>query len=341
MPAQNFTVSSSWIANPFEQRSFIENKGQFDHLGAPDFNNPAYTGRNIRYAASSGGVDIYFSNTGLIYRHDEIKRIREEGEFEKEEETGLSIKRESKYLELEWEGANSSTDIVAEELQTFYNTYAVQQGEKFVSIKALCYKRITYKNIYPGIDIEYILPETGGIKYSLILHPGADPSSVKLRYKNAIGVELNRNGDVIIRSELGDITDHAPISFFALNNTVEGGEAIRSSYILEENTISFALNLTNKQLTTHNQQPIIIDPWTTFTAFPFRNVAIDVNYDLAGNVYVSGFPNSGPCVAKFSNAGALLWTYTLGGLGIYLYGDFAVDENTGTSYIVQGGLGGG
>ncbi|MBI2271892.1 MAG: PKD domain-containing protein [Bacteroidetes bacterium] len=319
--------ASHWTSNPFEHFVFVENKGQFDN-----------TNNSIYYGARTGGLDIYFSAHSLTYRHDEFKKLNEE-EKEKLESKGKEaeglLKPKTHYLQVEWIGANPTTRIATGEPQTFYYTYPDEKDNGKTSLKANCYKKITHKNLYPNIDVEYILPEKGGVKYTLILHPGSDISKVKMLYKNAKRLRKSREGNIIIESSFGDFVDHAPLSFYAMEGASEEGTTIQSAFELNGNTVSFKLNLTKPQPVT-KATTIIIDPWVSNPTFTGLNSAFDVNYDLNGNVYVYGsaFPFQ---LAKFNSSGVLQWSFnnTLFSV-LWGYGDFALDEVTGTSYVLEG-----
>src|SRR3954469_20166405 len=56
-----------WTVNPFDQRVFIENKGQFDGMDG-----------NIRFAINNMGEEVYFTPSGLTYRHNELRDLTEE-----------------------------------------------------------------------------------------------------------------------------------------------------------------------------------------------------------------------------------------------------------------------
>ena len=44
------------------------------------------------------------------------------------------------------------------------------------------FQGVTYKNIYPGIDLRYYT-DNGNLKYDLIIHPGADPEILPCNMK--------------------------------------------------------------------------------------------------------------------------------------------------------------
>lgn len=71
------------------------------------------------------------------------------------------------------------------------------------------YKKITYKNLYPAIDVEYVFHPESGIKYALVLHPGADISKVRMKFVTDSSLYIDNNGNLKIATIYGDITEHA------------------------------------------------------------------------------------------------------------------------------------
>ncbi len=330
--------SKSWTQNPFEQKVFIENKGQFVCQQVPLDENTKKAAA-ILYGASSGGINIFFTAGGLTYQHDETVPVSHEEEktllkafpksHKREIKEGKKImKKAPHYLSIKWEGANPNAEVIAEDPVSFYYTYSGATSNH----KANAFKKIIYKNLYPNIDVEYFFPsDKGGIKYSLILHPGADPSIIKIKYDNASSVILDPEGNIVIQNALGKFIDHAPQTFYADNH-----EIIPSVFSIKNNSVSFSLSPSSK----NGSQTIIIDPWISNPTFAGYNASYDVNYDQNGNVYVYG-SYSPFKLAKFNNTGALQWTYNaIPNFGLFIgvdnYGDFAVDEISGSSYLVEG-----
>ena len=54
--------------------------------------------------------------------------------------------------------------------------------------KAYLYKKITYHDIYPGIDLVYHFNKSNkaGLNTTLIVHPGADISVIRAKYNGDI-----------------------------------------------------------------------------------------------------------------------------------------------------------
>jgi len=317
----------AWSVTPFNQKVFIENKGQFNSENGNE--------SKILFGTSQDGVKIYFCANGLTYRHDEVVPMTEEeieqferehpnAAKEKEKEGETMMKTVPNYFSVEWIGSNQTAEIISEEPVSFYYTYADSP------IKANACKKIIYKNLYPNIDVEYTFPkDKQGIKYSIILHSGADASVIKIKYSDAEKISMDSEGNTVTESSFGEFIDHVPFTFYEQSKS-----EIHSEFVLTGNEISFNVNNYNRNKT------IVIDPWITNPVFTGYNSAYDVNYDAYGNVYAYGA--GGPFeLVKFNNTGAIQWVFNAGGLGLtigqYYYGDFAVDEISGTSYLVEGG----
>ncbi len=334
--AQNSKVSQShswWTAkDPFEQNVFIENSGgQFNLSGKYERvgNKNKIIGNNILFSTRILGVDIYFSSTGLVYRYDKLKKPtekkRKESKGKMDNENDELPQLQSYFFSMEWEGANSATEIIPEdEVKAYYSYWDGKQ-----TIIAHAFKKILYKNIYQGIDIEYSFHEgKKGLEYSIIVHPKADLRKVRLLYKDAKSILENESGNIEVASSFGKFVDNSPIKTYYL----EDSSNVKCSFILKGKKASFTCGIYNTDKT------LIIDPWIKNPGFLNYNSAYDVDYDNRGNVYAYGgfanFRNHFQEV-KYNSNGVLQWTFnTTAFLPNPYYGDIAVDKGTGTSYLL-------
>ena len=91
--------------------------------------------------------------------------------------------KKSHYLSYEWLGSNPEVTVEGQSKENYPCSYLIGKNK---TVKANAFKKILYHNLYPGIDAEYVFPKgKEGLKYSLIIHPGADISQVKLSYTGA------------------------------------------------------------------------------------------------------------------------------------------------------------
>lgn len=336
--AQNNT---GWTSkNPFDQRYFIQNLGQFDE-------NSQEEGTKIVYASYSHGTHFYFTNKGFILKHFEKRKksrrdirkhekwlkasLKNNGQSEMKEDEEEEEKYEYEYVpvfqEFIWEGCSANAKVtVEEELKTeaLYPDRVTHQ-----TIRAKTFKKLIYHDIYPGIDVEFNFPEGKGIKYNYIVNAGANAKLIVEKWKGESKLTLNGEGDLKIESSFGKVKAKRPVSY-----TLKDNASIESSYAVNANCVRYTLPESINE-------SFVIDPWVITPAFPSgSNSGYDVDFDIVGNTYIYGgtFPHT---VIKYDPAGTQLWTYTTTPFVSGYYGDFAVDYNTGNSYIVNGYCGSG
>jgi len=334
-----FAQSSGWIANSNDRDAFIENKGQFSVKTSDNFSDDvkySFDGINENFFFTPSGIVLEYTNKDHRLKSDEEKAERKERkkqgftsreEFVKFERDGQRRIITHDLMELKWIGANKNVQIVAEGKNSFYHNYQYygeNKETKFID-NIPSFNKVIYKNLYPNIDVVYELYALGGLKYSLILHPGADIGVVKLQYsKKSI---LNSNGSIHTNTKLGDVIDHAPLTFYDGNKS----SVIKSNYELKDNIITFTLGNYDKTKT------IVVDPWIQSPAFNTNWDCIwECERDGAGNVYVIGGVDNME-LKKYSPAGALQWTHVTPYDTSLWLGTFATD-NAGNSYVTAGSV---
>jgi gliding motility-associated-like protein len=311
----------------FGSRGFVQNNGQFNFI---DEKKP-----KILYKYDHKGECIYFTDKGLIYKQTEIVRYSHR-QIELFEEDRKKLDNPKEYfIFMNWNNSNNNIKVVPSQEQTNYFSY----GDK--KFKSSVFKKITYQNVYNNIDIEYVIPEnrSEGIKYNVILNPGADVNDIRISYSGDLSqIFINKSGEIIIKGKVNDIKEHLPVSYF--KNNIELNVPCR--FNLVDNLISFIFE-SKLEL----NRTLVIDPWvSTISTFSANNYAYDVDYDYAGNLYVHG--GTAPFkVAKYNSSGILLWTFagtvvsqSWTSTGDYppkpLVGNFLVQKISQKCYIGQG-----
>ncbi len=318
----------NWVVKkPFEQKNFVENKGQFEVKGKLKSNE-------ILYEAHIDGVRYYFTKKGYLVEHTVRKLKKSEPNGEKDANVREEEKKKytlvGEYHELLWEGSNPNVVVETEDkVNNYYTCSDTKNTIPNATFKSSAYKKLIYKNMYPNIDVVFeFMKDTVGIKYSLLVHYGADLSKVKMVYPISKGVSMDKNGNVSIVSPMGVITDHKPYTYLQSSK-----KELKSSFILKNKKVSFKVG------NIHPLRPtdvIVIDPWTTNPSFTGVNKGYDVDYDKYGNVYVYGGGGNLLQLNKYTSAGVLVWTYNSFQNGAGYYGDFAIDISSGSIYLVEG-----
>ena len=325
----------------FKTAVFLENNNLIDD----------YNGETIRYFSNRDCVKAYFTEKGVLYRLDETKTpTAKKGEDEAIENETRTAK--SSLVDVSWQGANPHPEICVGAKSEGYYTYLKTAGKGYTSLKTVGYKTITYKQLYPGIDVQFSFPEKRGIKYDLIVHPGADLSKVKLLYTGQImNMVKNVGGEIEIETDAGTLREHTPVSF------ADNGNKVESSYMLMPanggNGYTVQFKLPNDY---DHHQTLTVDPWMdAINNFATSNCGMDVDFDSLGNTYAYG---AGPTsildaseyyeLAKYDVNGVLQWTFS-GNIASISWNSFSasngntnyagniyVDKGTGKIYVSKG-----
>jgi gliding motility-associated-like protein len=330
-------MAQNWKADLQQQKGFIENKGQFVRL----VKDPQQ--QDILFSFDGGNEDYFFTRKGhvLVYSLKEKRQKSQEEKAQRQERKKEGFKSLKEWQEFEkqgerialtqdelsciWLNANPNVELIPSEKNSFSHSYLINSGNKQQkSIHNIpSYRKLTYKNLYPNIDLVYEFHPQGGLKYSLVLHPGANPQNIQLQYSK--DARLQGDGSILTATLFGDIKDHKPVTFYANNHH----QVISSSYWVQQNIIRFQLGDYNPQ------ESIIIDPWTQSPAFNTNwDCVWECEKDGLGNVYIIGgvMPLQ---LLKYNATGTLQWTYSTPYDTTSWLGSFATDL-AGNSYVCNG-----
>ncbi|MBL0340121.1 MAG: hypothetical protein IPP71_03895 [Bacteroidetes bacterium] len=193
---------------------FIENVGQYGET----YSKFPGMGK-ILYGYEGLEMPVLLTERGVIHLHRKLKgptpEEREKEERKKkrrEKETDFELQKiVDRAITMEWMNSNPSPEIISEDIQEGYHTYGSLPSH------ANAYKKITYKELYPGVDLVYNFTERSeiGYEYSLIVRPGANISTIKLRFGGDVRkVRLDEFGNLIVNSSINSVLETIPFSFY-------------------------------------------------------------------------------------------------------------------------------
>lgn len=355
-----FSQSSSFQTLLQNDLVFEENKGQLvDENGR---RNPS-----ILYFMRSGGMIIFFRRDGVSYQWNYDQEISEDADMISEasgkrerilydEDGGRKvILRHCFKTTMTWGNANPMVELVpSEATEGTVNYYLAHCPEGITDVRA--FKRIHYKNLYPGIDVTYYT-KNGKLKYDIIVRTGANLSGIKMLYDGLITM-INDDGVIKISSPLGVLHEERPISFLTSGKKVN----IDYEYNERERSVSFVSNHPSTF-----DEDLIIDPiltWSTYYGGSGNDQGRSTAVNTSGDVYMAGYTTSTTAIAsggvlntlaggtdaflvKFNQRGSRLWATYYGGTGQDFARSIAVDkydnlylvgETSSTSSISSGGF---
>ncbi len=305
---------------------FIENKGQV--IDQYRKSNSA-----VLYLLNGNGLNVHLRKTGFSYDIFTTQRKTKAllgmaeliqklpGKEIEPEEVTYHFHR----IDITLLGANPSPQIIAEGKSSDYTNYYNVDHASDGILEVHQYQKITYKAIYPGIDIEYLLNEKG-FKYNFVVHAGAQLSDIKLQYK---GAPFKTNGqELIFNTNRGEFKESIPASWLIKNGL---NQTVQVDYtLLDKETIGFK---TQAQIASFD---LVVDPnptrlWGTYYGGGNVEEGKALCSDVSGNVYLTGNTQSTNNIAssgshqstiggivnafliKFNTSGVSQWSTYYGG----------------------------
>jgi len=227
--------------------------------------------------------------------------------------------------------------------------------------------KVEYRDVYPGVNLVYY-GNGRQLEHDFVVAPGADPSVIRMAVEGADKMELNAQGDLVLRAGTGDVHLRKPVVYQEFDGVrqdvassfvlrvpnprpvpTQSGSAFRTPHSVE---VGFELG------TYDATRPLVIDPvlvYSTYLGGAGTDEGYGIAVDSAGNAYVVGetsstnFPTTSPLqpsnggggyydvfVAKLNAAGsALVYSTYLGGSGSDVGCGIAVDS-AGNAYVTGG-----
>lgn len=140
------------------------------------------------------------------------------------------------------------------------------------------FEQVKYRNVYPGIDLLHH-SNRSSLKYDFIVRPGADPHKIKIHISGAERMRIS-NGDLIIKTSVGEIKETAPFAYQNKNGVIE---EVPCKFKLKGETISYHF-----PDGFNNQYDLIIDPELAFSSYigsVSSNFGFTASYDNEGNLF--------------------------------------------------------
>lgn len=248
---------------------------------------------NVSYKIDIPGGDMYLEKKGFTYAFSSTGEYYEHGHgHSHDHESGEEAPTYRLHaVKTTFLGAN--TEPVFEELDEspFYENYFLGNDPTKWVTHSHAFSEIQYHELYDGIDLR-LYQGNGTLKYDVILSPGSDASSFRVKYEGQEKMEIV-DGALIITTSLGTIREEKP---FAYQESAGLKFRVECEYALEGDEMTFVFPKGYDSTKT-----LIIDPelnFSTFTGSTSDNWGMTACPDVdgksigAGIVFGSGYPLS-------------------------------------------------
>ncbi len=251
-----FGVSESHSSGNY----FIANEGQWDERAIFYAHSPAY--------------DIWISDGKLLLDiHEQIA-------------TSISqtteLFRKGQIISFDFKNAVFADFELSKNNSTYYNYYRGSKQSWLTNIES--YKEITFKEIYPGIDIIFYF-EGSFLRFDFDINPGADPKMINIEIKGTPENLIKSNSVIDIPVINGEMSLR---DVYAYQMDDSGIQEVLCDIILHQNAISFSLEDYNKN------NKLRIDPliFSTFLGGDNYDYGEDIKVDSESNIYTCGYSYS-------------------------------------------------
>lgn len=314
------------------QMEFIENKGQWHN--------------NVRYKGDFITGAFFLENKGfsvLLHNPEDLEKLASatHGHSHTDNEKKINTPSDGKIIlnsfayKVQFLGASSAAVQVGEKPLDNYSNYFIGSDPSKWASECKLYQAVTYKNIYPNIDLRYYSDATGKLKYDFIVKPGGNPAYIAMEYIGPKQI-TTKDKELIISTPVGDVRELSPYSY---QSSTGKNVEVDCRYEVKENIVSFKVGKYDPSAT------LIIDPSIIFSSFTGSTVdnwgytatpgadgslyaggiAFGTGYPVSPGSYQSTFgggidegPNVGYDIAIFkfsSNGSRRLYATYLGGSG--------------------------
>ncbi len=233
--------STFFIWKPLKaQIEFVENKGQWD--------------KRVLYKGEFSSGNFFLEKKGFTVKLNNVDDLAALSKWGH----GLmssSITVHSFVYKVKFLGSAEEIKSEPEKALASYNNYFLGNDPSKWAGNCKIFQAITYRNVYPNIDVRYYSDGTN-MKYDFIVHPGGNPSEIAMQYD---GPELSlKDKQLIIKTSVAEIKELSPYSYQKLP---KGQQEVDCRYVLKNNVVRFDVRKYDPNET------LIIDPILIFSSY--------------------------------------------------------------------------
>lgn len=331
-----FFFGSILSQNNNKSIGFIENKGQImDQTGKSN--------NDVKFLLNTGGLNVQLRKNGFSYDVYEVEKIPLSNSQTRKTLPDLTSERDNpkrdysleyKFhrIDIDFVNSNSKVELITDKKsKDFDNYYNIPNKPEGIT-GVYKYSQITYKNIYPDIDVVFTIPEDPkkSVEYNFVIHPKGKISNIQLKFN---GAETNLvDNKIQMNVRFGKMEETIPSSWIEEKGFKK--EIIVGYQKLKKNVYGF------RSANFLNGKTIVIDPtpvrlWGTYYGGTYlTNEPNSINFDSQGNTIFSGSTENSSGIAtsgafqsnnttfgsafmaKLNSNGVRIWGTYIGGSGI-------------------------
>src|SRR5437867_10097 len=169
-------------------------------------------------------------------------------------------------IRMRFVGANPKARVGGQEELPGKANYFIGNDPTKWRTKVPTYAKVRYDDLYPGVDLIYY-GDHRQLEYDVVVRPGGDPNRIVLGVQGADRLEVDAQGDLVLRTAAGSIRQRKPV----IDQEVNGvRKEIRDAFVTK-------LNPTGSVLL-----------YSTYLGGSDFDTGVGIAVDASGNAYVTG-----------------------------------------------------
>ncbi|MBL0310508.1 MAG: gliding motility-associated C-terminal domain-containing protein [Bacteroidetes bacterium] len=251
---------------------FKENKGQWEP--------------KVLYKAEIKNGAVFFEENSITFNlFDTRDIIRIKGDHHRMENYKPNIDYTIHYhaFKMKFGSTSGTKPVVAggAAIKEYFNYFIGNDQSKWAS-KVRAFEEISYPSLYKGIGLK-IASQDGLMKYVYEVKPGIDAKMLKVDFEGVDGLSLNSQGDLVIKTSVGDVIDLKPYAY----QMDKGNEVVVAcSFNLLENSLQYHFPNGYDASKTLYVDPTLV--FSTYSGSTSDNFGFSATFDSKGNAFAAG-----------------------------------------------------
>jgi len=179
-------------------------------------------------------------------------------------------------------GGNAAANLTGLEQLVTKTNYFIGSDPRKWKTNVPNFAKVKSSGVYRGVDLVFY-GNQDLLEYDFIVSPGADPNVITLGFEGITGMRVDEKGDLILRTDAGEIRQSRPVAYQQVNNA---RRIIPASYLIKGKK-QIAFQVANYD----RSKPLVIDPTLDFSTY-LGGSGMDrgdgIAVDSAGNTYITG-----------------------------------------------------
>jgi parallel beta-helix repeat protein len=245
--------------------------------------NEGQTDKQVEFVSHGPGYDLFLTASGAVL----TLRKPQTPPLDKSKSPVLPKNVSSaSVLRLKMIGTNPESSVKGQDELPGKVNYLIGDDSEKWHINIPTYRKVHYKDIYPGVDMVYYGNQRQ-LEYDFVIAAGVNPGAIKFQLDGAERISLDDAGDLRLTVKDGELRLHKPLIY---QLTDEGARReVKGEYVIKGKEIGFKVRAFD------SRKPLIIDPvlsYSTLLGTGSNEQGNSIAVDAQGNAYITGLTGS-------------------------------------------------